>query len=174
MSAHSATIREAEDAIKRRFAADGFCGTLEYDPDKVIETDRWWYIPYCWIGCNGFIVNKDDLYVNWLGSAIGRDLSFWGHDRGIYHALVDFTFADDTDTGLVAALLSRFKHMNPDEAGESPEEPEWYGKSEIQAAISDSFPTFSRQFVWYALPELKDACEKNGLQFSSVLSKEGW
>ena len=64
------TIREAEDAIKRRLIADGFRATLEYAPDKVIETDRWWYIPFCWIGCAGFIVSKDDLYVNWLGSAL--------------------------------------------------------------------------------------------------------
>lgn len=73
MSATTARICEAEDAIRRRFIADGFRGTLEYAPDKVIETDRWWYIPFCWIGCAGFIVSKDDLYVNWLGSALSLE-----------------------------------------------------------------------------------------------------
>jgi len=45
MSATTATIREAEEAIKRRFIEDGFRGPLDYAPGKVVETDRWWYIP---------------------------------------------------------------------------------------------------------------------------------
>src|SRR5258706_354551 len=93
MSTTAATIRDAEDAIGRRFIADGFRGTLEYASDKVIETDRWWYIPFCWIGCAGFIVSKDDLYVNWLGSALSLEQCFWGHDHGVFCDLVDFTFS---------------------------------------------------------------------------------
>jgi hypothetical protein len=61
MSANNATIREAEDAIRRRFVADGFRGTLKYATDKVVETERWWYIPFSWIGSAGFIVNKDEF-----------------------------------------------------------------------------------------------------------------
>jgi len=53
MFATTATIRDAEDAIRRRFIARRFLGTLEYASDKVIETERWWYIPFFWIGCAG-------------------------------------------------------------------------------------------------------------------------
>src|SRR4029453_2250139 len=105
MSATSTTIRDAEDAIRRRFIADGFRGTLKYSSDKVIETDRWGYIPSCWIGWAGLIVNKDDLYVNWLGLALSLEQCFWGHTRGVFFDLVDFTFSPDTDRVLAARLL---------------------------------------------------------------------
>jgi hypothetical protein len=84
MSANNATISEAVDAIRRRFVADGFRGTLKYATDEVIETDRWWYIPYGWIGCAGFIVNKDDSSIeakgrrsNGPGSTRGKLCSHW-------------------------------------------------------------------------------------------------
>jgi len=172
MSTYSTTIRDAEDAIRRRFVAEGFCSTLEYAPDKVIETDRWWYIPFCWIGCAGFIVNKDDLYVNWLGSGLSRDQIFWGHDKGIFYDLVDFTFSPDTDRALAAKFLVRFKHLHPNAAGALPSEPVWYRDSEIPTALSSQFPTFRRHFVWFSLPELRHAYENDGLRFTCGLSKE--
>jgi hypothetical protein len=167
------TMREAEDAIRRRFAADGFRGQLEYDPGKVIETDRWWYIPCCWIGCAGFIVNKDDLYVNWLGSSVSLEQCFWGHDHGVYCDLVDFAFAPDSDTGLAARLVSRFKHMHPNARGVRPTEPVWYRESELPTAVSSQFPTFRRHFVWFGIPELFHAYENSGLRFTCCLSKGG-
>ena len=172
MSATTATIREAEDAIRRRFVADGFRGTLEYASDKVIETDRWWYIPFCWIGCFGFIVSKDDLYVNWLGSSstVTLDLCFWGHDHGLFCDLVDFTFAADTDQLLAARLISQFRHMHPNARARLPREPVPYRDSEIPAALSSQFPNFRRHFVWFALADLHLAYEK-GLRFTSGLSK---
>ncbi len=113
MSAHPIrTLRRAEDAIRRRLAASGFQGQLEYDSGKVIEKDRWWYIPFRWVGCAGFILNKDDLYVNWLGSALSLEQCFWGHDQGIVCDLVDFAFHPDTHRALAARLLRRFKHTH--------------------------------------------------------------
>src|SRR5262249_50477896 len=101
------TILEAEDAIRRRFTATNFQGELRYDPAKVVETDGWWYIPYCWIGCKGFIVGKDTLYVNWLGSALSLEECFWGHDHGVVCDLVDFTFVSGTSPELARRLVSR-------------------------------------------------------------------
>ena len=165
------TIKDAEDSIRRRFAANGFHGRLEYEPGKVIETGRWWYIPFCWIGCVGFIVKKDDLYVNWLGSGVGLEQCFWGHDHGVYCDLVDFTFSPEIDTSLAARLISRFKHMHPNPGGAPPNEPVWYRESEIPAAISTQFPTFRRHQVWNGIPELFHAFEKEGLRFTCCLSK---
>jgi hypothetical protein len=168
----SATLREAEDAIRRRFVADGFRGTLEYASDKVIETQRWWYIPFCWIGCLGFIVSKDDLYVNWLGSGVTLEQCFWGHDRGVFCDLVDFAFARDTDPAVAERLLRQFKHMHANARGVLPSESVWYRDSEIPQAVSSQFPVFIRHFVWFAIPELMRAYEKDGLRFTCGLSKE--
>jgi hypothetical protein len=171
MSATTPTIRDAEKAIRRRFVADGFRGKLEYAPDKVIETDRWWYIPFRWIGCSGFIVSKDDLYVNWLGSALSLEQCFWGHDHGVFCDLVDFTFSPETDRILAARLIARFKHMHPNARGVLPSEPVWYRDSEISEALLSQFPAFRRHFVWSSIPELRHAYEKEGLRFTCRLSK---
>lgn len=164
-------IREAEDAIRRRFLAEAFKGTLEYSPEEVIETERWWYIPYGWIGCAGLIVNKDDLYVNWLGSCLTLEQCFWGHDRGIFCDLVDFTFASDTDKGVAARLLASFKHLPTNHGGSTTIDPVWYRESEIPAALSSQFPSFKRHFVWFCIPLLQKAYENDGLRFTCRLSE---
>ncbi|MDB6026183.1 MAG: hypothetical protein JWM68_2406 [Verrucomicrobiales bacterium] len=173
MSAKSNTIRDAEEAIRRRFSADGFRGTLKYNLAEMIEAERWWYIPYKWIGCFGFIVNKDDLYVNWLGSGLFKlELCFWGHDHGIVNDLVDFSFAPDTDTTVAAKLLSGFMHMHPNARGVLPTEPVWYRDSEIPSALSTQFPLFKRHLVWTNLRGLFEAYEKDGLRFDCRLAKK--
>ncbi len=165
------TIWEAEGAIRKRLIDDRFRGELRYDAAKIIETDRWWYIPFTWIGCAGFIVNKEDLYVNWLGSALTLEQCFWGQDHGVYCDLVDFEFAPDSDTRLVQRLVAQFKHMRPNAKGVLPKEEVWYRESEILTAISEQFPTFRRHFVWHAIPELFHASENEGLRFSCVLAR---
>ena len=166
------TIREAEDAIRRRFAASHFRGELKYDPSKVIETERWWYIPYCWIGCAGFIVSKHNLYVNWLGSGCTLEECFWGHDYGVFCDLVDFTFASETSRTSVVNLVAKFKHVHPAANGRIPSQPVWYRPNEIEEAVTRQFPSFKRHFVWFCIPELKRASECEGLSFSSTLSAQ--
>jgi len=172
MSATPLTIRDAEDAIRRRFQADGFRGTLEYAANAVIENDRWWYIPFRWIGCAGFIVSKKDLYVNWLGSALTLEQCFWGHDHGVVCDIVDFIFAPETDKTVAARVLRRFKHTHPDPSGVIPREPVWYDSAEIPKVVAREFPVFARHFIWFSIPELMQAYERDGLRFSCRLSKE--
>lgn len=116
-------------------------------------------------------MSKEDLYVNWLGSALSVEECFWGHDRGVFCDLVDFAFAPDTDEGDAARLLPRFKHMHPNAGGVLPSEPVWYRDSEVLAALKRHFPVFSGHFVWYAIPELHHAYEQDGLRFTCRLSK---
>jgi hypothetical protein len=165
------TLVDAEEAIRRRLAKDNFQGELKYDARKVKETDSWWYIPYTWIGCSGMIVNKSDLYVNWLGSALSVEECFWGHEHGIYSDLVDFTFALNTSRELAIKIISRFQHLKPDSKGRLPKGPVWYRDSEIEQVLQTDFPTFRRHFVWYGIPELKHAWDQEGLRFTSTLSK---
>ncbi|EDY16820.1 hypothetical protein CfE428DRAFT_5629 [Chthoniobacter flavus Ellin428] len=162
------TLRDAEDAIHSRLIAEHFQGQLHYDASEVMETDRWWYIPFRWVGCASIIVNKDDLYVNWLGSAIKLQDCIWGHDRGVYCDWVDFTFATDTDMNVVRRLIRRFQHMCPRANETKRLEPVWYRESEIASAVATQFPVFRRHFAWFAIPELRAASEE-GLQFSCLL-----
>jgi hypothetical protein len=173
MSNVQLTIREAEDAIRRLFAATRFPGELRYDPAKVIERARWWYIPYTWIGCEGFIVSKDDLYVNWLGSALSLEECFWGHEHGVVNDLVDFEFAAGTDIGLATRLVSRFKHTHPNPQGVVPREPVWYESEEVASAVSQQFPVFERHYAWFCISDLMASCEHDGLQFTCSLCKTG-
>lgn len=173
MTSH--TIKDAEEAIRRKLAQEKFnAGEIKYDVSEVVENDRWWYVPFSWIGCFGFIVNKSDLYVNWLGSALHPNLEecLWGHDHGLYCEFVDFSFAPDTDTQLALRLLPKFKHTHAPDGAAPLSDPAWYSESEIQLAFERQFPTFRRHFVWYAIPALRIAYEKEGLRFSCVVSKE--
>ncbi len=165
------TIREAEEAIRNVFAAKGRKPELRYDPSRVIENERWWYIPCGWIGSHGCIVNKNDLYVNWLGSATSVEHALWGHDHGLFHDFVDFAFASNTAPDLVTRLLLRFRHMHPNARGAMPKEPVAYRDSEIEYALASQFPVFLRHFVWYAIPEIRRAYEANVLRFTAKLSK---
>jgi hypothetical protein len=155
--------------IQKRLEEEQFHMTVSYEPQDLLRSKTWWYIPYRWIGCRGFIVNMDDGYVNWLGSALSLQHCFWGHERGVVCDLVDFTFAPDTDPKLAERLLPRFKHMHRDEHGVLPSEPVWYREVETSAAVSNQFPTFRRHFVWFAIPDLFNAYEKEGLRFNCAL-----
>jgi len=163
--ASRASLDFALTCLQRRLDKDRFQGTVNYKAHDLLRAQRWWYIPYGWIDCKGFIVNLDSGYVNWLGSGLSLRDCFWGHERGVVCDLVDFVFFPDTDPELAARLLPRFKHMHPDARGRLPSEPIWYRESEIPAALSNQFPTFIRHFVWFAIPELLHAHEKEGLRF---------
>ena len=117
------SIRDAEYAIKWTFAAKGPLAQFRYDSAGVIENDRWWFIPCGRIGSHGCIVNKADLYVNWLGSATNREDALWGHDHGLFHDLVDFAFAPDTPPDVAVRLVAQFRHMKPKTRGQEPREP---------------------------------------------------
>jgi hypothetical protein len=170
--ASRASLDFALTCIHKRLTKEQFSMSVSYDAQDLLCSGGWWYIPYRWIGCRGFIVNRDDGYVNWLGSALSLRDCFWGHERGVVCDLVDFTFSPDTDMEVALRLLPRFKHMHADASGRLPSEPVWYRESETPAALSNQFPTFKRHFVWFAIPDLFDACEKGGLRFTCSLSTE--
>jgi hypothetical protein len=157
--------------MRKRLAKEKFRGDVQCDPKFLLCGRTWWYIPYRWIGCSGFIVSMDDGYVNWLGSALKLRQCFWGHERGVFCDMVDFEFAPNTNRELVARLLRSFKHNFPNALGELPSEPVWYQASEIPAAIEKQFPLFKRHFVWFATEPLMNACEKESLRFTCRLAR---
>src|SRR5450756_3086975 len=112
--------------LKQPLEKERFRGTVSYNTRDLLRSQRWWYVPFRWIGCMGFIVNLDSGYVNWLGSGPSLSNCFWGHEHGLFCELVDFAFAPDTDLELAKKLLLRFKHMYPNTDGVYPKEPVWY------------------------------------------------
>jgi hypothetical protein len=99
-------------------------------------------------------------------------MSIWGHEHGIFHDLVDFTFAPGTDPKLAVRLLLRFQHLRPNAAGMTPNQPCWYREEEAAAALSSQFPVFRRHFVWFGIPDLRSAHERDGLSFAATLAKD--
>jgi len=165
-----ASLESALTRIHARVRKERFEMTVSYKTQDLLRSKSWWYVPYRWIGCNGFIVNTDDDYVNWLGSALPLHLCFWGHEHGVVADLIDFSFSPDTDLRIAARLLPRFKHMLPNARGALPSEPVWYRESEIPSALARQFPVFRRHLVWYAIPELLLAYENEGIRFTCSLS----
>jgi hypothetical protein len=165
------SLNLALERLHTRVKTERFNMTVDYEPKDLLCHANWWYIPYCWIGCKGFIVNTKDEYVNWLGSALPLRHCFWGHQHGIVADMVDFTFAPDTDKEVALSLVSRFQHIPPSSKGEKPKDPVWYTGQEIETAFSNQFPVFKDHFVWYCIPELMEASKKHGVKFTCVLSK---
>ncbi|HWB59878.1 MAG TPA: hypothetical protein VG733_10305 [Chthoniobacteraceae bacterium] len=149
-----------------------------YEPAGLLQSPDWWYIPCGWIGCFGFIINKNDSHINWLGSFFAMtwsplQLCFWGHNHGLYCDLVDFTFAPNTSMQLAGRLLRHFQPMAPDAQGRTPERPRPYDESEIEHALASQFPTFKNHYVYgNAIREIKRAYENETLRFTSTWAEK--
>src|SRR5687768_6533534 len=42
-----------------------------------LEAATWWYLPYSWIGCSGFVVEKATGQVHQMGSGAGLETYLW-------------------------------------------------------------------------------------------------
>ena len=67
-AAERASLNTALGALKMRLDSENFRGTISFDEDNLLRSPRWWYVPYAWIGCKGFIVDIYSGYVNWLAA----------------------------------------------------------------------------------------------------------
>jgi len=61
------SLQKAEQRMKE-FKPTAFSGGFDYPSNDLLESESWWYIPQCGVGCFGFIVDKQSGYVDWLGS----------------------------------------------------------------------------------------------------------
>jgi hypothetical protein len=166
------SLNSALAHLQRQLHRDSFRGIVTYDERDLLCAQNWWYIPYRWIGCGGFIVNKTNHYVNCLGSGLSLDDCFWGHERGVFCDLVDFTFAPETDRELVAMIVRRFKKVEFNPENPSHWETHWYDRRNIAPVIDKHFPTFKCHFVWFGIPEIRQACREHDLRFTSVIASQ--
>ena len=106
------TLDAAESAMVDHLHAAGWKARIEYDRSRVIESKDWWYIPYGWIGCFGFFVDKEDAYVDWLGSGMFTiEDCIWAHDRGIVNEIVDFTVHEVENVSVLFDLFRYFRRL---------------------------------------------------------------
>lgn len=165
------SLDAAVASIQKRLDAEQFKGKLSFDPHRLLRSRTWWYVPFCWIGCSGFIVDDGDQYVNWLGSAIGLRDCFWGHERGIVVDLVDLTIVDVTDVTVLMALFRRLMRSVESTRKPNKQVMAWYHEAEIPSAIRESYPTFRKHFAWHAIPEIRRFCESGELSFTCTRSR---
>lgn len=50
--------------------------------ESIVERDTYWFFPVGFIGSRGVIVDKADLALFPMGSALSIDDCFWGHEHG--------------------------------------------------------------------------------------------
>lgn len=145
---------------------------IRFDADQLLRCDEWWYVPFGWIGCAGFIVDRRDGYVNWLGSSLMLSDCFWGHHHGIFCGPVDFTFTSDLETSYATALdlVKQFRRYTPND-GLLELDDYWYSEPASKRALDLQFPQFPTHFVWGAIPALRRATAAGLISFHAAASK---
>lgn len=153
------SLNAALCAIQSRLDKEPQKHTITYKDEDLLESEHWWYVPYRWIGCAGFFVDKLDLYVDWLGSGAIMDLDniLWGHNHGIICDLVDFEFAPNTPRESAGILFTHVPAVDEN----------YWDPSLVPDVFAAQFPMFRRHFVWSAIPMIRAAYDQ-GLRFSCV------
>jgi hypothetical protein len=169
-----ASLKLALEAMRRRFEKDRFQGELRFDHAKLLRCDNWWYIPFSWIGCFGFIVDRRDGGVDWLSSGF-MTLSdcFWGHNRGIICGPIDFTFTPEVSAS-EDTILSLVKMFRRCVRRAQSEDLDYVGYSieDAMEAIKTRFPTFKFHCAWGAIPAIREATERELISFHAELTSE--
>lgn len=143
---------------------------VSYLESQAIEAPRWWYIPYGWIGCSGFIVDKADGYINQLGSCHSLDDCFWAHNRGIKYGYADLTIHQINDIqGTIDTLMKMGSHAPynpiPNRPNTSGKGYEFWTREELEALLDVLPVTFSNQILWFTIPALRNAEKESFCKF---------
>lgn len=84
---HGMSLNEAEALVSARLGRPLVRRLDEqevgYDRRGVLASDELFYIPYTWIGCAGYIVERATSTVKPLGSGMGVEEQIWAWYRGI-------------------------------------------------------------------------------------------
>jgi hypothetical protein len=161
-----ASLDRALARMQRRMDAQGFKGKIKFDPSQLLRASDWWYIPFGWIGCFGFIVSDAGEYVNWLGSSsvLRMQDCFWGHEHGAVCGLVEFTIHDYSDASVLLELFPHLQKAVPSRF--APYRMVSFFQAEIAMEIKAGFPRFQNYFVWHAIPVLRRLKESGDLVFT--------
>ncbi len=154
-----ATLATAKQHLERALETEFSC-----DDSEAIEAPEWWYIPYGWIGCAGFIIDKADGYINQLGSCHSLDDCFWAHNRGIKYGYADLTITQVNDReGTIDTLMKMGNRapLNPipNKSDGNDERRTFWTREELGQQIDDLPVTFDNQHLWFTIPALRRADE---------------
>ena len=159
------TLRRISPANRAGYlgAVERVASTLAYpithDEQNAFEADRWWYVPHIWIGCSGYIVEKNSAAVNQLGSAFPLSLCFWAQERGALKAPCVLTIERVHNVPLARKLIAKLDNKSPinpvpilGRRGDG--RSRWLNPDEVLENLPFSLNTGG---LWFALPALHEA-----------------
>jgi hypothetical protein len=138
-----------DEALARVAAKVGH--PIEVTQEGACESATWWYVPYTWIGCSGYFVDKADGLVTELGSCHPVDLDFWAHDRGFrYPCDVIIERVHDL-AGTITFLQSVLAYP---EANQRPRR--GWSSAALTRTLSALPCRFRHQELWFQLPDFRE------------------
>ncbi len=150
---------------------------IEFHDDEVVESESWWYIPFVWMGCAGYIIDKRDGYINQLGSCHPLDLCFWAHERNIKYSYSDLVVSKITNLTETIATLKRLGNSAPinpirNKSDDSGNRNRFLTDSDIEKHLASLPAVFENQFLWFTIPALKKSEDAGDFEFA--ITRGSW
>lgn len=117
----------------------------------IIEKPSFWFFPIGYIGSAGLIIDKADGRLWPMGSALGSEDMFWGHEHGFSAEFVDLVIEDVYDSENTMQMLKKLAHM-PD----------------LAASLGRLPLRIKGLKLWLKIPLFKTATEQHWFGFSLV------
>ncbi|WP_395744194.1 hypothetical protein [Prosthecobacter sp.] len=153
---------QALQRLRDVWIAAGGEGEVIFDDTNILASPRWWYIPFVWVGCSGFIVDRKSGHVNHLGSCHGLDLCFWAQDQGIVAGDTDFVIHEIRDMEYAQSVVRGFVHPNS-----TAEQARHYTKIEAAQALESLPAEFLSHELWFSFDAIREAVEAGAFTFSA-------
>lgn len=144
---------------------------FEFNDDEVVESENWWYIPFVWLGCGGYIIDKLDGYINRLGPGQPLDLCFWAHEHDIKYSYSDLTVTKITNLTETIVTLKRLGNRSainpiPNKSDDSGNRTKFLTDSDIEDHLASLPATFENQILWYTIRALKKSADAGDFEFA--------
>jgi hypothetical protein len=154
MTLEEAAMRVSEHlGAVLRIDASGDEGT--FDSQEALEAATWWYVPYSWIGCAGFVVEKATGQVHRMGSNAGLDTYLWAQARGLLWERADLVIDAVRDRDVAIRWLRRVVCVPT-----SDHHPLYGpGAEELATMLADLPLRFRAQQIGLWLPDLRAGIE---------------
>ena len=170
-----AIITSLDDAVVRLQSAVKW--EISFDREQVVESENWWYIPFVWMGCSGYIVDKLDGYINQLGSCHPLGLCFWAHNRNIKYDYADLTVNQVYNLDATLKTLIQMGNRSrinpiPNKPDAGGERTEFWTEEELEEKLKTLPVTFPNQQLWFTIRALKQSCDNDEFEF--VVSRGAW
>jgi hypothetical protein len=153
------TLEEAAARVAAHLGAPVRVGDVRedeiFDARDALEAATWWYVPYFWIGCAGFVVEKATGQVHQMGSNAGLETYLWAQAHGLLWERADLVIDEVRDRDAAARWLRRVVSApsgdhHPLRAPDA---------DELATMLADPPVRFPAQQIGLWLPQLRDGVE---------------